>query len=277
MVIYNDFQVHSFQETVHESATSHWRLENVHKVLTGEGVVIAVLDTGIDTYHKAFKEKSKQIKGYNFVPDGNSAFSKPEPHGSMAAFVAAGRGFTAKHKERGEEIKPHPINIASRVAPNAKLVVCRVGTPYKAGHIIKALEKLIEVKKNEQNGPKEWGVDIVSMSFGMINDTLIALNMEDQNKIRYLIEELFFLKVIVVAAAGNYGDNKPTLFPANHPNVFSVGALNIHNKPAALTPSCDIDVYAPGMKIAATLVHKDIHDGMAMTQVLHVLLQPLLD
>ena len=77
---------------------------------------------------------------------------------------------------------------------------------------------------------------------------------------------IFFVKVIVVAAAGNYGNNRPTLFPANHPNVFSVGALNIYNKPAALTPSCDIDVYAPGTKIAAPLVHKDIHDGMEITQ-----------
>ena len=142
---------------MHESATSRWRLQNVHIVLTGEGVVIAVLDTGIDPYHDAFKEKLTQIKGYNFVPDGNSAFSKPEPHGSMAAFVAAGKGFTAQHGQKGEEIKPHPIDIASGVAPNAKLVVCRVGTPYKAEYIIKALEKLIEVKKKEQSGPKRMG------------------------------------------------------------------------------------------------------------------------
>ena len=104
------------------------------------------------------------------------------------------------------------------------------------------------------------------MSFGMINDTLTASAKKDKDQMRHLIEKLFSLKVIIVAAAGNYGDNKQTLFPADHPNVFSVGALNIYNKPAALTPSCDIDVYAPGTKIAAPLVHKDIHDGMEITQ-----------
>ena len=71
--------------------------------------------------------------------------------------------------------------------------------------------------------------------------------------------------MILVAAAGNYGNNKPTLFPANHPNVFSVGALNKHNKPADMNPTGGVDVYAPGVNIATPLVHNVIHDGVEIS------------
>ena len=85
---------------------------------------------------------------------------------------------------------------------------------------------------------------------------------ENMRTIHDKIATLYTLKVIVVAAAGNYGDNMPVLFPAELPIVFSVGSLSKLNKPAAKNPSQGIDVYAPGEAIAAPLVHKDIHDGM---------------
>ena len=258
-----DFKPQSF-EGPFTSATSSWKLQNVHEYLTGEGVVIAILDTGIDKNHEAFKEKFEQraIVEFNFVGDNVAAFSKPETHGTMAAFVAAGKGFTAMLKQ-GEKIIPCPI--PSGVAPNAKLIICRVGTPYKVEYTIKALEYLIEMKKMQQKKPKDeqnssdWGVDVVSMSFGVTNDTLTSTR-EIVIKMQGLIEELSNLKVIVVAAAGNYGDNEKILFPANHQNVFSVGVLSKYNRPAAMTPSGDVNVYAPGIGIAAPLVH--IPDGV---------------
>ena len=270
MEIPSDFKPQCFQESSEIlSATSNWKLQNVHEVLAGEGVVIAILDTGIDTSHEAFKEKQNSIKGYNFVDDKKDTFSKPELHGNMVAFVAAGKGFTARHKKGGGEITPRPI--PSGVAPNAKLIVCRVGNPYKWEYVIEALEKLIIIKKarkEEQKKPKEeqnskrWGVDIVSMSFGETHDVLTG---DVRDKIQELIEELSFLGVILVAAAGNYGNIKPTLFPANHPNVFSVGALNEHNKPAEMNPTGGVDVYAPGVNIATPLVHNVIRDGVEIS------------
>ena len=149
MVPYSGIEPQSPQEsTYYESATSRWNLKNVHEVLTGKGVVIAILDTGIDTGHESFK--GKLIKEINFVPKEYEA----EPHGTMATFVAAGKGFKAKHEQKGEEIKPlqNSIDIASGVAPDAKLLICRIGRPYSEESIIKALERLRRNRMSPVNG-----------------------------------------------------------------------------------------------------------------------------
>ena len=155
------------------SATTDWQLQKVHEVLTGEGVVIAILDTGIDTNHEAFKDKfdSNQMKEINFMDDNVLAYSKPESHGTMAAFVAGGKEFKVKKNEKGEEIKPNGIDIASGVAPNAKLIICRVGTKlypestklkFDPKDIIKALKYLIDQKEEERSKTPENGVLMLS-------------------------------------------------------------------------------------------------------------------
>lgn len=77
-----------------------------------------------------------------------------------------------------------------------------------------------------------------------------------------MIDKLYLLGVILVASAGNYGDNKRTLFPASHSCVISVGALHKLGKPAATNPSHGVDVYAPGANIVTPLV--GISDGVEM-------------
>ena len=146
---------------MHESATSRWRLQNVHKVLTGEGVAIAVLDTGIDTGHEAFKCKLNDIREMNFVNECYGEY-KPEPHGSMAAFVAAGRGFTAKHKEEGKKIKPlqdpNETEIDHGVAPNVKSDIC----PNKLHGSMAAKKGFTAKREQKEEGIKPHSIDIAS-------------------------------------------------------------------------------------------------------------------
>merc|ERR1712038_760377 len=59
--------------------------------------------------------------------------------------------------------------------------------------------------------------------------------------------------ILLVAAAGNYGDSS-YLYPASYPSVISVGATDSNDEHAAFSQYNDqVDVSAPGVQILSTL------------------------
>ena len=140
----------------------------------------------------------------------------------MAAFIAGGRSFGI---------------VPCGVAPNATLLICSVGASYSPTAVIKALEALIEIKKQGDD------LDIVSISFGMKYNA----NNENQRTITGLVSQLKQLNVILVAASGNYGKyQEASLFPAILDEVICVGALNTKGYKSQSNMTLGIDVYAPG-------------------------------
>jgi minor extracellular serine protease Vpr len=183
------------------NATAVWLLRDANgDPVTGKGVVVAVLDTGVDYTHpdlggcKGFGCKVKD--GYDFVNDDWDPMDN-DGHGTMVAGIIAANG------------------VLKGVAPDAELLVYKVLDPSESGPasgytsvVIAGIDAAIKD-----------GADIICMSLGGelgVTDDALAL----------AVTRAVDAGVIVVAAAGNDGPYIGTIFsPASYENVIAVGSV----------------------------------------------------
>jgi subtilisin family serine protease len=192
-----------------------WNLEGAHKKgIDGEGITIAVLDSGINRHHKAFVRTT--LSGKNFI-DGKGEdywYSNREEHGTMVTGIIA------------------------TYAPKAEIYVCCVSEEekYKKEAIIKALEHIRDEKECQ----------VVVMSFGHYHKE----EYKDREK---LINDLARKGVICVAAVGNRGLHSEKLaYPSRLENVIAVGGLTEFGcEPAQFNTPGEVDMYAPGEGVCA--------------------------
>jgi subtilisin family serine protease len=186
--------------------------------LTGKGVKVAVLDTGIDYNHPDLKDAYKG--GYDFVDEDADpmettyedwkASGKPEfypsayytAHGTHVSGILAGSGKN-----------DFPLSVEG-VAPEAELHVYRVLGPYGRGwdeDIIQGIDQAIKDK-----------MDIMNLSLGnILNDPLSPLSVAINNAV--------IAGVTTFLAAGNEG---PGLYsvgsPSSSPLGITVGSTDTH-------------------------------------------------
>ena len=225
-----------------------WNLD-----LNGSGVVVAVLDTGIDKTHpdlndiddnpsttddvKVIYEKSFIDLDYNGIPDENE--DDIVGHGTHVAGIISGTGEASSYQFKG-------------VAPGSRLMNVKVLTTYGGfdSWIIKGIEYATYGPDGEKNSGDE--ADIISMSLGgsgFIDEPIIQA-----------VDAAWDLNKTVIIAGGNSGDNFFTLdSPGLSAKVITVGAVNSYDQVADFSsrgPSPDlrmgVDICAPGVDIIST-------------------------
>jgi serine protease len=88
------------------------------------------------------------------------------------------------------------------------------------------------------------GVDVINMSWGLYDDVAT---------LKSLIQQAAVQGIVLVAAAGNDGD-QVLFYPAAYPDVISVGATDQNDAKASFSNyGSTIDVMAPGVGIYSTL------------------------
>jgi serine protease AprX len=176
--------------------------------VTGRGVTVAVIDSGIDTAHKAFGTRvifSKDFTGHNDATDHYG-------HGTHVAAIIAGEG-SIDSGYRG-------------IAPGASLLNLRVLGDDGSGDesdVIEAIDWTVEHRR-------EFNVRVINLSLGAP-----VLQPYRDDPLCEAVERAVRAGIAVVAAAGNYGrtaDGK-TIFggitsPANSPFAIAVGAIDTH-------------------------------------------------
>jgi subtilisin family serine protease len=194
-----------------QPAAHQWQLAELHKLATGRGVRVAVVDSGVEAQHPDLA--GQVVFNENFVDD---KLPPAEGHGTAIAGVIAARA------DNGAGI--------AGVAPQARLLALRAcwqapqqQTLCTSLGLAKALYAAIQ-----------QGAHIINMSLGGPDDRLLAL----------LLDQAQARGAMVVAALPRSGGVNQ--FPANHPGVLVVGSALPLPVGAVLAPGRDVPSTAVG-------------------------------
>jgi subtilisin family serine protease len=193
------------------NAASAW------SVTKGEGVKVAVIDTGIDCGHPDLKPNC--AGGYNAL-DSSKPAHDDNAHGTHVAGTIAGvldgRGVAG-------------------VAPKARLYAVKVLDADGAGGLTSIIKGLIWAGKNK--------MDVANMSLGAPMGTIFmraALKYAQMNG------------VAVFAAAGNDGGS--VNYPAAYPEAIAVSALSPNEGIAEFSSrGKQVEFIAPGVEVKSTV------------------------
>jgi serine protease AprX len=168
---------------------------------TGQGVTVAVMDTGIDN----LPDFSGRLIGGVDLTNGGDPYQDSYGHGTFVAGLIAGDGASSGGQYSGE-------------APGAKLVSIKVagadGTTH-LGALISGLQWAVDDQSR-------YGIKILNLSLGFKSALSTVINPLDQ-----AVEAVWHAGIAVVVAAGNTGPfNGSILSPGDDPLVITVGALD---------------------------------------------------
>lgn len=222
-----------------------WTLQDIHgNNITGEGITIAIIDTGVDYTHPdlggCLGINCKVVGGYDFINNDYDPMDD-HGHGTHCAAISAGNG------------------TLNGVAPGAKIYSLKVLNDTGTGYLDDLLSALDYVTDLNQNGipleDENDSVDIISMSLGFAGG-----NPDDQ--LSLAVDSLVDQGIITVISAGNSGpDTFSISSPGNSRKAITVGAINNEDNQIAQfssrgpTLSSDLvikpDIVAPGVNICA--------------------------
>ncbi|MBB2480728.1 S8 family peptidase [Bacillus sp. APMAM] len=202
------------------------------KGITGEGIVVAVIDSGCQIDHPNLKRNI--IGGYNFTNDDNGNPRSLIDYISHGTHVA---GIIAASSDNGG---------IKGVAPDARLLILKVINSKGESNyntLIKALNYALKWQ-----GPNGEKVSVINLSLGGV--------LDDEELHRTIIK-IVENGVVVVTAAGNIGDNNiktdEILYPGYYEEVIEVGSINNKKEPSFFSNSNNqIDFVAPGNDVLST-------------------------
>ena len=194
---------------------------------TGEGISIAIIDTGIDPLHVGLNDfdddpttnDPKVIAFYDALDDsGDDGSGETEPyddqgHGSHCAGISAGTGAVDENPIGGDNSKPY-----RGVAPGAWLVGVKVldgGGSGSFEEVMRGMEWTIDNKI-------KYNIRAASMSLG--GAWLFELTQEQEERVTHLANEMVAAGISLMIAAGNSAGYGTIGTPGAAKDVITVGA-----------------------------------------------------
>jgi subtilisin family serine protease len=192
----------------------------------GQGVKVAVLDTGINLRHPDLVDNI--YGGFNAIEHDNKLPQDTYGHGTHVAGIIA-----AVNNDIG----------VIGAAPKANLYAVKV-MDINRGYVSDLIDGLQWCIDNN--------MDVINMSLGLT---------EDVPELHEAIKAAYEKGIVIVAAAGNYGSNGLS-YPAPYPEVIAVAAAdNMDQIPYWSSQGEQVALTAPGQDIYSTfygVTYKDL-------------------
>jgi hypothetical protein len=195
-------------------------VEKVRELGTGSGIIVAVIDTGVQGDHPEFG--NRVLPGLDLVDKLGDGRSDPNGHGTHVAGIiaAAINGFGTEG-----------------LAPNASILPVRVLGPDGSGDDADVAFGILWAMRN--------GAQIINLSLGGEEvDPLLADAVEQANS----------AGVLVVVAAGNGGPDSKPMYPAAHQSVLAVASTGPDDSVSLFSSrGLYVDIAAPGSMILSSV------------------------
>jgi serine protease AprX len=173
----------------------------------GDGVTVAVLDTGITPVNDL---AGRVIGGIDFS-GGNNPYNDEFGHGTFVAGIIAGNGASSNGAYKG-------------VAPKAKLVSVKIAGRNGASDITNLLAGIQWAVSFRQ----QYGIRVLNLSVGGTD----AIQPYLLSPLNAAVEKAWDAGLVVTVSASNNGSEPGTISkPADDPLVITVGALDDRGTP----------------------------------------------
>jgi subtilisin family serine protease len=197
------------------------RVNQALRVTSGNGVTVAIVDTGIDLDHPALA--GHLMAGYDFVDDDTL------PDDVADGLDNDGDGYVDEGAGHGT----HVAGIVAQVAPEATLMPVRVLDSDGVGSYFDSVAGIVYAV--------EQGAQVINLSLSGPNDN---------DFLQAAVDYAWGRGTLVVAAAGAYD----VLYPARYQHVLSVGATDAQDQVAEFSDfrAGQVSVFAPGVSVYST-------------------------
>ncbi|MFJ9088325.1 type VII secretion-associated serine protease mycosin [Streptomyces sp. NPDC102384] len=197
------------------------------KSLKGDGVTVAVIDTGVDTKNQQLA--GKVLGGKSFAK-GSKATTDGVGHGTKVAGIIAASPITGSGFHG--------------LAPHAKILPLQTSTAEEGGNLATMIDAI--------NAAVSAGAKIINISQGT------TANVSKLGPLQAAVNNAEDKGVLIVASAGNSGASGKAsdTYPAalKNPNILSVAASDRNNERAPFsTPNKHVDIAAPGVDMVSTV------------------------
>ncbi|MBN6056482.1 type VII secretion-associated serine protease mycosin, partial [Nonomuraea sp. RK-328] len=181
----------------------------------GEGVSVAVIDSGVDVRHR-------QLAVSRQFDQTGTGHRDCVGHGTAVAGIIAAR--------------PRAGVPFYGIAPGVRLISVKQanGTTGDVGNLAKGIVKAVEL-----------GADVINVS----------MQTSDQPDLKAAVQYALSQDVVVVAAAGNVnpGEKSPQIYPAAYEGVLSVGSVTEDGRRSDFSNAQGkVSVLAPGQNLVTT-------------------------